>query len=170
VAGIRWSEYDLLRYQARGGKVVEASPHPRLYATLAELLDCSPATATIYLDNLATCTESNTGGHWAPKATRAKMQRQATFTWLTQLLPPVAYFAPPLTITLTRVAPRLLDVDGAVSALKHIQDGVADYLAGAYGAGQDRQAGLAWAYGQHRGAPRRYGVLIRLAHNEGSDE
>lgn len=95
------------------------------------------------------------------KAKRIKDQRSETFYGLLsvwgRLAPPL-----PLTITLTRIAPRLLDTDNLASSLKHVQDGVADWHLGEYGQGQDRQEGLLWVYDQQRGVPHEYAVLITI--------
>jgi hypothetical protein len=118
---------------------------------------------TIYLDHLRTVNELNTSQreHWTTKHKRAKLQRSTTFHWLQHLLPhePMPW---PLKIVLTRISPRALDYDGLVASLKHVVDGVADYLMGAYGTGQDRQPDLFWRYGQRHGKPKEYGVEIIL--------
>jgi hypothetical protein len=120
---------------------------------------------TLYLDNLRTINELNVSRqeHWATKHKRAKLQRSTTFHGLRHLLP--ARPPPlPLKITVTRIAPSggLDSHDGLAASVKHIIDGISDYLAGAYGAGQDQQPGLVWAYRQRRGKPREYAVEIRL--------
>src|SRR3990167_81795 len=102
---------------------------------------------------IRTVSESNQREHWAQKAKRAKAQRSETYhhalnAW-GRLSPSIGRF--PLQITLTRIAPRALDSDNLAGALKAVQDGVADWLAGEYGQGQDRQAGLLWRYKERRG-------------------
>src|SRR5262245_44239389 len=95
----------------------------------------------VCLPGLRTVSEANKREHWAAKARRAKQQRIATFRWLQHLLPRHTQAPDQLHITLTRVAPRALDDDNAQAALKAVRDGVSDYLAGHYLAGQDRQPG-----------------------------
>ncbi len=95
------------------------------------------------------------------KSRRVKQQRSETFlhllgTWGRRLPPR------PWEITLTRIAPRALDGDNLQAALKACRDGVADWLAGTYGQGQDRQAGLTWHYAQARGQPHEYAVEVRI--------
>lgn len=68
----------------------------------------------------------------------------------------------PLVVVLTRIAPRDLDAGNLEASLKAVQDGVADWLAGEYGQGQDRQPGLFWRYGQQRGRSQEYAILVRL--------
>ena len=69
-----------------------------------------------------------------------------------------------LVISLTRIAPRLLDGDGLSSSLKHIRDGIADYLIQNPGQGHryDDSPRFTWRYAQRRGAVREYAVGIRL--------
>lgn len=116
----------------------------------------------VILDPLRTVSESNMREHWAAKAKRAKLQRSATYYWLRSLLPSGPSWALPLTITLTRIAPRCLDSGNFEPSMKAIQDACADYLAGAYGTGQDRQPGLTWRYAQRRGGVKQYGVEVLL--------
>lgn len=116
---------------------------------------------TVTLSPFRTISEANTSQreHWAAKHKRAKGQRSTVYRWLRHLLPalPPPF---PLRVTLTRIAPRLLDSGNLEPSVKHVQDGVADYLCGAYGQGEDRQPGLTWQYAQRRGQPREYGVTI----------
>ncbi len=65
---------------------------------------------------------------------------------------------PALVVTLTRVAPRALDDDGAVTSLKACRDGVADAL----GLPNDRDPRVTWRYAQRRGKVREYAVEVRL--------
>lgn len=72
---------------------------------------------------------SNSRAHWGAKARIAKRQRTATRYAL------VAAFwsrkpALPCVITLTRVELRgVMDPDGCMTAMKHVIDGIADWLA-----------------------------------------
>jgi hypothetical protein len=120
-------------------------------------------THAVVLDHFKTISESNARGHWATRYRRTKEQRSMVYRWLRHLLPDGRTLARPLTITLTRVAPRPLDAhDNLAAALKACVDGVSDYLAGAYLAGQDRQPGLAFVYAQRKGKPKTYSVEILL--------
>ena len=107
-----------------------------------------------------TVSESNVHTHWRKRHHRAKTQRTAMYyrclaTWRT---PP----ALPLRITLTRIAPRALDDDNLAASCKALRDGVADWLAGAYGTGNDRQEGLRWHYAQRKGMPHEYAVEVSI--------
>jgi len=61
----------------------------------------------------------------------------------------------PMVITLTRIAPRQLDSDNAVSGLKFVRDGVADWLGI-----DDGSPLLDWQYRQERGE---YAVRVQIA-------
>ena len=63
----------------------------------------------------------------------------------------------PLVITITRVGPRELDTDNLAASAKHIRDGIADWLGI-----NDRLKLLRWEYAQERGAPKEYGVKVRV--------
>jgi len=72
--------------------------------------------------------------------------------------------APPLTVTITRIAPCELDDDNlAGGTAKAVRDGVSDWL------GVDdrtKRSGVAWRYEQTRGRVREYGVGIRIERRE----
>ncbi len=132
------------------------------------IMQPSPATVTrwaLRFCQLRTVSESNQCEHWTRHARRTHYQRTLVFnklalhgSWPAPL--------PPLNIRLIRIAPRALDDDNLCGALKAIRDGVADYLAGAYLAGDDRQEGIAWTYAQTRGEPREYSVEIQITRAE----
>ena len=67
----------------------------------------------------------------------------------------VESFSQPATIALTRLAPRLLDSDNAVSALKHVRDGIADALGI-----NDGDEQVVWWYGQEKAA--KHGVRVEI--------
>lgn len=103
--------------------------------------------------------------HWATTHRRAQKQRSTVYLMLRHLLPPPPPL--PLVVHVTRVAPRPLDPhENLPASMKHVVDGVSDYLAGAHGQGQDRQEGLVFNYAQRRGKPREYGVEIQLLPQE----
>ena len=98
------------------------------------------------------------------KAKRIKTQRSETYYSLLGAyarLPPIVC-KQPLVITLTRIAPRALDHGNLEASFKEVQDGVADWLAGEYGKGQDRREGLCWQYRQQRGKPKEYAVVVTI--------
>jgi len=100
---------------------------------------------------------ANQREHWAKRARRTKGQRGLTRLVLQSKSPKPP--APPLTVKLTRVAPRSLDCDNNVSALKAVRDGVADYLG--VDDGDDR---ITWEYAQAKAsAPRTYLLTIEIS-------
>ena len=60
-------------------------------------------------------------------------------------------------ITLTRIAPRVLDYDNLASGLKAVRDGVADALRV-----DDGSTRIRWRYTQERGKPREYAVRVEI--------
>lgn len=87
---------------------------------------------------------------------KAKAQRSQVALLLRSYhgTPPV----PPLTVTITRIAPSELDDDNLAGSAKAVRDGVADWL------GVDdrtKRSGVAWRYAQARDG-RSYGVTIRI--------
>ena len=63
----------------------------------------------------------------------------------------------PLTVVLTRIAPRDLDTDNLASAFKATRDGVADWLGV-----DDGSKDLDWQYAQRRGGAGEYMVEIEV--------
>jgi hypothetical protein len=95
---------------------------------------------------------ANKREHWSKKAARAKLHRSCAAaslygTCIRGWLP----VTPPVTITLTRVAPRKLDSDNLASGFKATRDGVAQWLR--IDDGDER---LTWVYAQRRGKPGEY--------------
>lgn len=103
---------------------------------------------------IRTVSESNMREHWAPKAKRAKWQRNvvalAVRPRLAGMLDRV-----PCVVTLTRIAPRALDDDNLARSFKAIRDQVAAELGV-----DDRDARVVWRYAQRRGGKGAYGVEI----------
>lgn len=63
----------------------------------------------------------------------------------------------PVTVTLTRIAPRPLDDDGWQAAAKSIRDAVAGTLGV-----KDNSTRVVWRYAQSRGRPKTYSVVITV--------
>jgi crossover junction endodeoxyribonuclease RusA len=99
--------------------------------------------------------EANGREHWRPKATRVKRQRLMAWANLRTIERPA--FLGPVTIVLTRIAPRELDGDNLQSGFKATRDGVADWLGV-----DDGDKRLTWQYSQRKGAPHHYGVEIEI--------
>lgn len=63
----------------------------------------------------------------------------------------------PVTVVMTRIAPRRLDGDNLQSGFKAVRDGVADWLGV-----DDGDARIDWQYGQRAGGPGVYKVEIEV--------
>ncbi len=61
----------------------------------------------------------------------------------------------PVTVTLTRIAPRKLDGDNNQAGLKACRDGVADWLEV-----NDNHPDVTWKYGQRTGKPKEYAAEV----------
>ena len=100
--------------------------------------------------------EANLRHHWATRARRVSGQRDAT-RWNLFAVARNARPEPPLTITITRIAPRELDSDNLAGGCKAVRDGIADWLCV-----DDGDKRLTWRYEQRTGKPREYACEIRI--------
>ncbi len=99
---------------------------------------------------------ANLREHWAQRAKRVANQR-GTLKLVMRPLFRSQGVRLPLTVRLTRIAPRLLDGDNLQGALKAIRDGVADALEV-----DDRDARVRWSYNQERGEPKQHALRIEV--------
>ena len=106
-----------------------------------------------------TWSESNLREHWAKRARRAREQRQAArlLVRAANNLADASVSSDPITITLTRIAPRRLDSDNLAGSLKAVRDGVADALGI-----DDGSSRIEWRYAQRKGNPHEYAVLVEI--------
>ena len=98
--------------------------------------------------------EANQREHWAKKAKRVKGHRWAVMLHLRaqpKRKPPL-----PVTVLLTRIAPRRLDDDNAISAQKGCRDSVAEWLGV-----NDRSPLVTWRYAQEQRS-KVYAVRIEI--------
>lgn len=96
---------------------------------------------------------ANLREHWTARARRASTHR---ITARVQLM--AAHRNKPdlpVTIALTRIAPRQLDGDNLQSAFKATRDGVADWLGR-----PDNHPSLTWVYAQRKGKPGQYAAEV----------
>lgn len=110
---------------------------------------------------------SNLREHWAKKARRVKAQRFATQVALhgKAVLPDIREWREHLLwkhplhleVTLTRVAPRMLDGDNLQAAFKAVRDEIADALGV-----DDGDARVRWLYGQRKGLVKEYAVEVEI--------
>ena len=112
---------------------------------------------------IRTWSEPNLRVHWAKRARRAHKQREAARMLVRAALAPLPNWNPlragnrKLTVRLWRIGPRELDSDNLAAALKAVRDGVADALGM-----DDGDPRLAWLYGQRRGKPGEYAVVVEI--------
>lgn len=90
--------------------------------------------------------------HWAKRARHAKSQRKAAMLIPLDKLPGL-----PCVVTLTRVAPRLLDGDNLQAGFKALRDGIADRLGVT-----DADPRVTWEYQQEKGKPKQYGARVEI--------
>jgi hypothetical protein len=103
--------------------------------------------------------EANSRGHWAVKARRVKSQRKATAVALWTEGGPMPSGLVPCVVTITRVAPRQLDLgDNLAVSAKAVRDEVAKWLRVDDGPGSP----VSWRYGQRKGEPGEYACEIRI--------
>lgn len=118
----------------------------------------------VHLARLRTTSTLNARVSWYARHRQNQAQRTMVLRLLQATYGLTCPWSLPLTVTLTRIAPRALDQgDNLPGALKSCRDGVSDYLSGGtYGRGKDNLPGLTWRYAQRRGSVGEYGVEIRL--------
>ena len=101
---------------------------------------------------IRTVSESNMCEHWAAKHRRKKQQQRV----VALVLRGAASRPDDVSrVRLTRLAPRRLDTDNGVSALKHVQDAVARWLGV-----DDGNCAITWEYAQDKS--KHYAVLVEL--------
>lgn len=108
--------------------------------------------ASFYIP-LRIVSEANSRGHWASKARRVKNQRTAiALAWQAANMPSERK---PSRVTLTRLAPRKLDLDNLQGAFKAVRDELA-----ALCRFDDRDESVTWVYAQERA--KTYGVRVEV--------
>lgn len=105
--------------------------------------------------------EANQRGHWSKHHKRHREQRGIARLAVQSRL--CARIYPPFSVSITRVAPRRLDVDNNVSSMKHVIDGLADALQI-----NDADERVTWTFGQEKGSVYAVKVVIEaMAISEG---
>lgn len=104
---------------------------------------------------IRTVSESNAHEHWRRRQKRAKAQRGLVAMMCRATLTKPAI---PCRIRLTRVAPRKLDQGNIAGALKHVQDGVADWI----GIDDRRDDLVRYEHDQKRGQASEYAVIVSI--------
>jgi len=127
-------------------------------------------TPLVVVAPIKTVSEANAHEHWRARQKRAKSQRSDALLIATVYARKAGVMvcsgdeyrlAGPMLVTLTRIAPRALDSDNLAGSAKHVRDGIADALGI-----DDRDERVEWRYAQRRGAPKYYGVEIRIEPKE----
>lgn len=95
--------------------------------------------------------------HWAVKAKLAKDQRTRTRMSLAAMAESSGARMLPVTVVLTRIAPKRLDGDNLQSGFKAVRDGVADWLGV-----DDGNRLIDWQYAQRSGRPGEYAVEVEV--------
>lgn len=106
---------------------------------------------------IRTVSEANRprGEHWGTKNKRVKSQRKAVWAILFN---ESIREAEEYRVTITRIAPRALDTDNAVSSCKATRDETAKWL----GRDDAPSSGIEWVYSQRKGKPKQYAVEIEV--------
>ena len=125
----------------------------------------TPGDATVFVDGfrweslnqkLRGKTAAARRGQWA------KTKRERAFANMICRVYIGPNVALPVTITLTRIAPRKLDtMENLAGGAKAITDGIADWLGVA-----DNDPRVSWRYAQERGEARQFAVRIRVQARE----
>lgn len=103
---------------------------------------------------------ANARRHWRVEAQAKKAEKAALrYAWAEwrarSSLAPLPF---PLRVTMTRIAPRVLDDDNLQGAFKYTRDEIARCL----GLASDCGPEVVWCYAQERGPPKTYAVRITL--------
>ena len=111
---------------------------------------------------IRTVSEANVSEHWTKKHKRKKQQRKICTFYLKSTSRISEKVKLPCCITLTRIAPRSLDIgDNLPMSFKHLRDVIAEILTGDIRPGlADSDDRLTWEYKQEKGKPKQYAVRI----------
>ena len=123
------------------------------------MMDIGPVAMVCVVLPIKVISEANSRDHWRKSAAR-KATHRGTARNLLQRHPRPATDGP-VTITLTRIAPRTLDDDNLASGFKAARDGVADWLGI-----DDGSSRLAWRYGQRKGLAGQYAAEVLVQWQE----
>lgn len=110
---------------------------------------------TYFYVKVKTVSEANSHEHWRNRQKRAKSQRHAAL-WAAKAATITNEPRPHVVVRLTRVGRRKLDSDNLQGALKHVRDGVADWL----GIDDGRDDLVTWEYAQQTGSDAGVGVEV----------
>lgn len=116
-----------------------------------------------YILPLRIVSESNVTEHWTKRHARRKKQKIAIKFSLSK-----SHIKPPCEVTLTRIAPRMLDSeDNLPSSLKASKDAVADFLVPGLQAGRaDSDDRIKWFFRQEKGNVKEYALKIEITQQD----
>lgn len=97
-------------------------------------------------------------GVWQAKARRRKQERYTTYLITGRHWTVFGWPKLPVTVLLTRIAPRAMDTDGLAASFKSVRDGIADRLGI-----DDGSSKVKWEYAQRRGKPKEYAVEVQIS-------
>jgi hypothetical protein len=104
--------------------------------------------------------EANAHEHWRHRQKRAREHHAVVNMVATVPMRDAAmhlHRGTDLVVTITRVAPRMLDSDGAVISGKYVRDAIAKLLGI-----NDNDPRVEWRYAQRKGKVREYAVEIKV--------
>ena len=106
----------------------------------------------IKIPNFNIVSESNSSEHYLVKSKRHKIQKHIVWAYLKRI--PIPQM--PITVTLTRYAPRPYDGDNVIPAFKYVRDAISEYILGEvdnkkYRPGRaDSDPRIKWKYSQEK--------------------
>lgn len=111
--------------------------------------------------------EGNKYDHWASKYLRNQTKKEYLFAFGKELRDFCEVIQLPVQVTLTRIAPRILDYDNWVYTAKSFRDYIADLLRPglAPGRADDNEKLIMWEYLQEKGKPKHYALKIEISHS-----
>ena len=105
--------------------------------------------------------ELNNTDHWRTKHKRKKLIKSEIINAMCSLKLPTIEDS--TKILLTRIAPRALDEDNLIGAMKTVRDSVASMLLPGLAAGRaDGAKHIAWHYDQKKDKPKQYGLRVEI--------
>lgn len=148
----------------RNGRPVKAKRkpvRPRTPPSVLSIIGAASDLADGFYVPLRIYGEKNLAEHFHTKGKWTAAYREIARALTSSRFPsmPPAF---PLTVTITRVAPRMLDGgDNDARACSALRDGIADALGI-----NDKDSRVSWRYEQQRGEPKQYAVRVEIAPRE----
>ena len=109
------------------------------------------------IPGLRVVNELNDHSHWRTRLRRSRAQHVVVEAIAKHALHGYSWLYRPLTVTMTRIAPRTFDSDGTVASMKFVRDSIAMVLGV-----DDGDPSITWVALYERGASGEYAVRIRI--------